>query len=270
MSGADAPLVSSARRGYAVALTRLVLVVGALALWEYAAGRWVETFWISSPSLIGSYLWEWAHEDLLTHIAITTRETLLGYLTGSLSGIAAGVLLSRLEFAREVLDPIIMAINGIPRIALAPLFIIWFGIGETSKVVLAAMLTFFLCFYATLSGLKSIDPQFIKVGRLLGGNGRQIFFKVVLPAAAPWIITALKVSLPFALIGAIVGEFMASTAGLGFMIRFHTSQFNATGAFAGVFVLMVFVVLINVLLDRIERHLLRWRASAPGSGTHEI
>ena len=142
-------------------------------------------------------------------------------------------------FLGKVLDPFILALNGIPRIALAPLFIIWFGIGEPSKIVLAGMLSFFLCFYATLSGLRSVDPAYISIARVMGANERQTFFKVVLPAASPWIITAMKVSVPFALVGAIVGEFMAATAGLGFKIQLYTAQFDTTGAVTGVLVLMV-------------------------------
>ena len=128
-----------------------------------------------------------------------------------------------------MLDPFILALNGIPRIALAPLFIIWFGIGEPSKIVLAGMLSFFLCFYATLSGLRSVDPAYLSIARVMGANNRQAFFKVVLPAAAPWILTAMKVAVPFALVGAIVGEFMAATAGLGFKIQLYTAQFDTTG-----------------------------------------
>src|SRR3984893_10566004 len=112
---------------------------------------------------------------------------------GSLRGIATGALLARFVFLGQVLDPFILALNGIPRIALAPLFIIWFGIGEPSKIVLAGMLSFFLCFYATLSGLRSVDPAYLSIARVMGANDRQAFFKVVLPAASPWILTAMKV-----------------------------------------------------------------------------
>ena len=121
------------------------------------------------------------------------------------------------------------------------------------------MLSFFLCFYATLSGLRSVDPAYISIARVMGATERQTFFKVVLPAASPWIITAMKVGVPFALVGAIVGEFMAATAGLGFKIQLYTAQFDTTGAVTGVLVLMVVVIMFNTALNRLEAHVLRWR-----------
>jgi len=176
-------------------------------------------------------------------------------------------LLARFVFAGKVLDPFILALNGIPRIALAPLFIIWFGIGEPSKIVLAGMLSFFLCFYATLSGLRSVDPAYISIARVMGATERQTFLKVILPAASPWIITAMKIGVPFALVGAIVGEFMAATAGLGFKIQLYTAQFDTTGAVTGVLVLMVVVIVFNAVLNLVESHALRWRPESPhGSG----
>jgi NitT/TauT family transport system permease protein len=181
-----------------------------------------------------------------------------------------GALLARMEFLGKVLDPFILAANGIPRIALAPLFIIWFGIGEPSKMVLASLLSFFLCFYATLSGLRSVDPAHIAIARVMGANERQTFLKVVLPAASPWIITAMKVSVPFALVGAIVGEFMAATAGLGYKIQLYTAQFDTTGAVTGIFVLMVVVIVFNTVLNRLEAHVLRWRPQRDTGGGTEV
>ena len=150
-----------------------------LLVWELAAGRLVDPFWFSSPLRILGHLVEWAREgSLFWHLFVTLRETFLGYALGSVSGIAVGVVLARLEFVAQVLDPFIVAANSIPRVALAPLFIIWFGIGELSKVILASTLTFFLTFYGTFSGLR---------------------------AASPWIVAALKVGLPFAPTGAVSG-----------------------------------------------------------------
>lgn len=248
---------------------RLGVAGAMLGTWEYGAGRWFDLFWASSPSRIGQFLFEWVRTDLAHHLFITARETAAGYLAGTLLGILTGAILARLEFAARVLDPFIVALNGIPRIALAPLFIIWFGIGELSKMVLASILAFFLCFYATISGLRAVDPQHINIARVMGATPTQIFFKVALPSASPWIITAMKVSLPFSLIGAIVGEFIASTAGLGYMIRLYTSQFDTTGAMGGILVLMICIILINSFLDRLESHALKWRPKTQGMGASE-
>ena len=198
---------------------RLGFGVGILVLWEVAAGRWLDPFWFSSPLRILSHLIQWTREGtLFGHLMVTLRETFLGYLLGSVAGILVGVVLSRLEFLAEVLDPFIVAVNGIPRVALAPLFIIWFGIGELSKVVLASTLTFFITFYATFSGLRAVEPAYQEIARVMGASERQIFFKVNLPAASPWIVSALKVGVPFSLIGAIIGEFMAASRGLGYIL----------------------------------------------------
>jgi NitT/TauT family transport system permease protein len=249
---------------------RIALASAILGLWEYGTGRWFDAFWFSSPLRIARQFIVWAQDDLLHHLIITLRETFLGYAAGTLAGILLGTILARFTFAGKVLDPFILALNGIPRIALAPLFIIWFGIGEPSKIVLAGMLSFFLCFYATLSGLRSVDAAYVSIAKVMGADERQTFFKVVLPAASPWIITAMKVSVPFALVGAIVGEFMAATGGLGFKIQLYTAQFDTTGAVTGVFVLMLVVVLFNTALDRLEAHVLRWRPETSAGRGSEV
>lgn len=249
---------------------RVLLAIVLLSIWEYGTDRWWDALWFSSPLRIGTHFAGWVQDDLFSHLIITLRETFIGYTAGTVLGIAFGTLLARFQFLGKVLDPFILALNGIPRIALAPLFIIWFGIGEPSKIVLAGMLSFFLCFYATLSGLRSVDAAYISIARVMGATERQTFFKVVLPAASPWIITAMKVSVPFALVGAIVGEFMAATAGLGFKIQLYTAQFDTTGAVTGVLVLMVVVILFNTGLNRLEQHVLRWRPDNSVAGGSEV
>jgi NitT/TauT family transport system permease protein len=257
------------RNRWKLMAVRLALAIALLSLWEYGTDRWFDALWFSSPLRIARHFVVWVQEDLLTHLVITLRETFVGYSCGTFLGIMTGVLLARFTFLGKVLDPFILAVNGIPRIALAPLFIIWFGIGEPSKIVLAGMLSFFLCFYATLSGLRSVDPAYVSIASVMGASKRQTFFKVILPAASPWIITAMKISVPFALVGAIVGEFMAATAGLGFKIQLYTAQFDTTGAVTGVFVLMMVVIAFNSILNRLETHVLRWRPDASAGGGSE-
>jgi NitT/TauT family transport system permease protein len=250
---------------------RLGLGLGVLGLWELAAGRWIDPFWFSSPLRIAWHLADWTREgSLFGHLFVTLRETFLGFLLGSMAGIAVGVVLARLDFLARVLDPFIVAANGIPRVALAPLFIIWFGIGELSKVVLASTLTFFLTFYGTFSGLRAVEPAYRDVARVMGASERQIFVKVALPAASPWIVSALKVGVPFSLIGAIIGEFMAASRGLGYMIQLNTNQFDTTGAASGILVLMVCVMLFNGVLNRLERYVLRWRPRERAAAAREL
>ena len=258
------------RAKWKLMIVRVLLAIVLLTIWEYGTDRWFDALWFSSPLRIARHFMSWVQDDLLSHLVITLRETFIGYTSGTVLGIAFGTLLARFQFVGKVLDPFILALNGIPRIALAPLFIIWFGIGEPSKIVLAGMLSFFLCFYATLSGLRSVDAAYISIARVMGATERQTFFKVVLPAASPWIITAMKVSVPFALVGAIVGEFMAATAGLGFKIQLYTAQFDTTGAVTGVLVLMVVVIMFNTGLNRLEQHVLRWRPDNSVAGGSEV
>ena len=267
--GSDEYVAAQRADARRLTLCRAALAVAILGLWEYGTGRWFDAFWFSSPLLILRHLWVWAGDDLWEHLAVTLRETFVGYFAGTLCGIALGAVLARLDFLSRVLDPFILALNGIPRIALAPLFIIWFGIGETSKIVLASLLAFFLCFYATLSGIRSVERSHLDIARIMGASERQLFLKVILPAASPWIITAMKVSVPFSLIGAIVGEFMASTAGLGYRIQMYTSQFDTTGAVSGIFVLMLVVIAFNTALGRIEAYVLRWRPRREAAGASE-
>jgi NitT/TauT family transport system permease protein len=246
---------------------RLLLAVALLAVWEFATGRWIDPFWFSSPLRIGAHLVEMlAGVDLFRDLWVTMTETFLGYFAGALLGVMVGLVLSRLEMLAKVLDPFIVAINGIPRVALAPLFIIWFGIDIKSKIVLASTLVFFITFYNTFAGIRGVEPALKNVARVMGAGERAIFLKVILPAASPWIITGLKMSLPFALIGAIIGEFMAASKGLGFRLQLYTGLFNTTGAIAVIFVLMVMMIVFNALLSRLEEYLLRWRPKTQMGG----
>ncbi len=239
---------------------RVVLAVVILGLWEFATGRWIDPFWFSSPVRIGRHLVEVIGEaEIFRDLWVTMIETFLGYFAGAVLGVLVGLVLSRLETLARVLDPFIVAINGIPRVALAPLFIIWFGIDMKSKIVLASTLVFFITFYNTFAGIRGVEQSFKNVARVMGASERQIFLKVILPAASPWIITGLKMSLPFALIGAIIGEFMAASRGLGFRLQLYTGLFNTTGAIAVIFILMVMMIAFNAVLSRLEEHLLRWR-----------
>ena len=223
---------------------RLGFGLAVLVLWELAAGRWIDPFWFSSPLRIARHLADWMREgSLFGHLIVTLRETFLGFLLGSVAGIAVGVVLARLDFLARVLDPFIVAANGIPRVALAPLFIIWFGIGELSKVVLASTLTFFLTFYGTFSGLRAVEPAFRDIARVMGASERQIFLKVALPAAS---------------------------RGLGYMIQLNTNQFDTTGAVSGILVLMVCVMLFNGVLNRLERYVLRWRPRERAAAAREL
>ncbi len=191
--------------------------------------------------------------------------TFLGYAIGAVVGICTGFLLAEFEVVAKILEPYIMALNGVPRIAYAPLFIVWFGIGMQSKVVLVLTIVFFLTFINTYSGIRGVNLDLINIARVMGGTKFKIMLKVIMPSASPWIISGLKVSVPFALVGAIVGEFIAASQGLGFLLQLYMNLYNTTGVILIILILMLVVMLLNILLNRLESHLLRWRPSSVGS-----
>jgi NitT/TauT family transport system permease protein len=236
-----------------------------LGAWELASGTLVDTFFVSKPTLVVAELWRQASSGTLWRDLWVTivQETLTGYAVGSLLGIVLGFLLAQAPTLARILNPYVLAIYGVPRIALAPLFIVWFGIGLASKIWLAGMMAFFLAFFNTYTGVGGVDQGLKNVARVMGANRRELLVKVILPAASPWIIAGLRVSIPYALVAAVVGEMVMSTAGIGYRIIRATQTFDITGTMAGVVVLMLIVMLANMLLDRAEAHLLRWRPTTP-------
>jgi NitT/TauT family transport system permease protein len=257
---------------------RVIFAAGFLGMWEASAlelgpERWVcaDPFWFSSPIRICEYLVEITLSGTILDDTMTTMwESFLGYVIGAVLGIALGFVLARLETMAEILDPFIVAVNGIPRVAMAPILIIWFGIGLESKVVLAVSLVLFLVFMNTYAGLRGVDPGLKNLARVMGANEMQLLWKVTLPAAMPWILTGLKIGVPFAIIGAILGEFMAASHGLGYMIQHASNLFNIAGSFAGLILLMFIVLIANAGVNRLERYLLRWRPTEETAGTETI
>lgn len=240
---------------------RATVVGGFFLLWEIASGRWIEPFLISSPSRIFVSLVENIQSGtLIEHSWVTFKEIGLGFPLGALVGIATGYLFGRSRILAEIFEPIIIALYGIPRTALAPLFIVWLGIGIWSKVGVVFLLTFFLNFFNTYAGMKQMDQEYVDLARIMGAKRWKLTFKVILPAVSPYILIGFKTSIPFAIIGAIVGEFIAATEGLGFFIRLSAGVFKTADVFAGITVLMLMVIIMNKIADLIERHVLRWQA----------
>jgi NitT/TauT family transport system permease protein len=250
---------------------RLLFGVLLLGFWELSSGRWIDPFWVSSPSQVFQYLWQVISDgSIFGHLAITLYETFVGFFIGALSGIALGFFLARREVLAQILDPYIVAFNGIPRIALAPLFIIWFGIGPNSKVILVVTVVFFLTFFNTYAGVKGVDIELRNILRIMGASERQILWKVTIPATVPWIATGLKISVPYALVGAVVGEFIAASKGLGYLINYNTSLFSTTGALGGILILALVVVVCNEVISRTEAYFLRWRPREEAKKTNEL
>jgi NitT/TauT family transport system permease protein len=240
--------------------TRVVLLAALIVLWEIAADRWIDSTFISRPSDIAGRLGEWAGDGTLwANTWITVQEIVYGFLLGAAAGAAAGFVLASMSLAYRVLDPFMMALYSIPKVALAPLFIVWFGIGMHMKVLLAAVTVFFLVFLNTAAGVREVDRGLIDAVRLMGGTGRDVARKVVLPASMTGVLTGLKVAIPYALIGAVIGELVASNRGLGYLINDAAAQFDTAGVFATLVVLSVIASVLNVLVGLIGRRVNRWK-----------
>lgn len=247
-------------RGIGVTIVRVAIIGGFLLLWEVASGRWIEPFLISSPSRIFSSMISGFHSgDLLQHTWVTFLEIAIGYPLGALSGIALGYCFGRSRLLAEVFEPIIIALNGIPRTAVAPLFIVWLGIGLWSKVGVVFLLTFFLNFFNTYTGMRQMDREYIDLANLMGVKGWKLSYKVIFPAISPYVFTGIRTSIPFAVIGAIVGEFIAATEGIGFFIRMSAGIFRTADVFVGIIVLMIMVIIMDRVAELIERRALRWQ-----------
>lgn len=248
-----------------IMLGRAGLAAGIIVLWQGLSGTLFDSFWLSRPSSIAAYIWRDLHGGrLLSDLSLTARETVMGYAIGALAGLAFGMLIAQSERVALILRPFILAIDGVPRIALAPIFILWFGVAVMSKVLLAALMTFMLVFLNTYEGVRGSDPELRNVAKVLGASRWQVFWHVTLPNASPWILSGLRIAIPQSLAATVVAEFIASTGGMGYWIMQTTSGLNTAGTMAGVVILMVAVILLNVVLDAIERRVLRWRPRMSG------
>jgi NitT/TauT family transport system permease protein len=247
--------------------TLLLIAPGVVMLcgWQYASGRLVREAYVSKPTDIAQRLYElFATGEIWPSLEVTGEELALSYVIGVVSGLLLGYALGRAPRLARIVEPYLMAFYGIPKIALAPLFIIWFGIGIWSKVVLAGTMVFFLVFYNVYAGVRAVDQEVVNLALVLGANERQLGRHIYLPAAAPYLLMGMRMAIPYAVIGVIVGEFTSSVAGLGLFINYASSTYDPASVFAGIFILLAFVMVMNALASRLERRLLRWRPSAQG------
>jgi ABC-type nitrate/sulfonate/bicarbonate transport system permease component len=238
---------------------RLALLIAAIVTWQILS-RFIDPLFISSPVAVYKQMVAWiADGTLMMHTEITLQETLLGLFFGITTGIAAGFLFGLQPFLAKVCDPFVTAIYSIPKIALAPLFILWFGIDIQMKVVLASVTVFFLVFFNTLAGVRNVDQHLIDAVRLMGGRYRDIMMKVVVPSTVGYILTGVHIAIPYALIGAVVAELIASNRGLGYLIDSSATSFNTAGVFVALLVLSIIGGLLNAVVNWIDRMTSRWK-----------
>jgi NitT/TauT family transport system permease protein len=241
--------------------TQLLLTIAVLGAWELSvrAGI-VDEFFFPLPTDIFQTVWVWVSSGFVfPHLWITMQEALLAFLVGAAVGLILGFVLARIRFLERLLDPFLQMFNALPRVVLAPIFLLWFGLGIWSKVAFGFTLVFFIVFFNTLEGVKSVDRVLVDNARMLGASEKQLLRHVFIPSALTWIFSSLHISVGFAITGAVVGEYLGASAGVGYAIAQAQGVFDTKGVFAGMFILMIVVLIIDLLVNRLERHLLRWR-----------
>jgi NitT/TauT family transport system permease protein len=256
-----------------LALQLLVAIV-AIALWQLFStvpvfGKiWLPPFFFSNPVDVFSQVVAWFASGVIwKHLAITLWESILAFVIGSAAGVMVGFWFARQPLIAAVFDPYVKMANALPRVVLAPIFTLWLGLGIWSKVALGVTLVFFIVFFNVYQGVREVSQTVLANGRMLGMNERQLMRHVYWPSALSWMFSSLHTSVGFAVVGAVVGEYLGSAAGLGYLIQQAEGVFDVAGVFAGMFVLSVFVVLIDIGVTLVERRLLVWRpAPADGRG----
>lgn len=250
--GKPSTKMSSRMQSY---LDRFALFIVAAAIWELLSRTLVDPFWISSPLLVGQRLYELLSSgDLFWHARATVWQALLGFALGLVAGVICGGLLSAFPRLARAVDPFLMGFYSLPRIALAPLFILWCGIGLLSKVLMVFSLVVFIFLLNTMQGLQQVDRDLVDLMRSMRASRRFIALRVQLPSMVPWLIAAARISVGLALIGSVLGEVLGANRGLGWYVEFSSGRLDTTGVFAGLVVLMVIAVILNLMIDIVERH----------------
>jgi len=225
-------------------------------------------FFFGEPLTVASRIWNWfvITGDIYRHLLVTLTETLLAFGIGSVLGLAGGLWLALSPLASAILEPYVKAANSMPRIILAPIFAVWFGLGIASKVALGVTLVFFIVFFNVYQGVKEVSPVVLANARMLGASPRQLLRHVYLPSATSWVFSSLHTSVGLAFVGAVVGEYLGSSQGVGYLILQAEGSFDINTVMAGILVLTAFALVLDALVGRIERRLMKWQ---PRSGETE-
>jgi NitT/TauT family transport system permease protein len=264
-SVAAAALHRARRRRLLVNVARLAVLVVIVGGWQlFTEWKIVDPFFFGQPSGIVLKLKDWvengtAYGSMWVQIGITMKEALLGFGYGTGTGIVLGVLLGQVPFLADVIGPYIKVLNAVPRIVLGSIFVVWLGFGTSSKVLLAAVLVFFVVFFNAFQGVREVDRNLVANVRVLGASRFQTVRDVVLPSAVVWIIASLHVAFGFAIIGAIVGEFLGAQQGLGLVISTAQNNFDPDGIFAAMLIIAMVALTAEALISQLEKRLLSWR-----------
>ena len=255
---------------------QLVLLVLVLGGWYISSWDNQIAFFLGNPIVVAGRIWSWfmpidipanflfedglkGRADIYQHLGVTLLETVLAFVIGTVAGMASGLWLGLSPQVSAVLDPYIKAANSMSRVILAPIFALWFGLGIWSKVALAFTLVFFIVFFNVYQGVREVSPVLIANARMLGANAKQLLRTVYLPSATSWVFSSLHSSVGLAFVGAVVGEYLGSARGVGYLILQAEGTFDVNTVFAGIVVLTVFALLLDGLVGAIEKRLMTWQ-----------
>jgi NitT/TauT family transport system permease protein len=252
--------------GLARRLASLALLVVFLGAWQLASNYWIEPVWISSPRLVWERLGTTLNDGTLArHTWATFEEAVLGLAVGVILGVIAGIILANTKSTAKVIDPYLVGAYSLPRVALAPFFVLWFGIGLESKVLLVVSIAFFPVLFNVRQGMESIDPDLVDAMRSMRAKRWPMLRNVVIPSVLPWIVSSIKIAIGMALIGAVVGEMVGADRGLGWLVTQSINNFDMTGAVTSLVIMALLAMALTYVLSLIERRLFRWRAESTAS-----
>lgn len=249
-------------------LWQFIILVSILGVWYFASLNDNVAFFFGRPLGVAQTIWDWfiVDGDIYRHLGVTLSETLLAFVIGTVFGMLFGLWLGLSKTASLVLDPYLTALNSMPRVILAPIFAMWFGLGIWSKVALAVTLVFFIVFFNVYQGIKEVSPTLLDNARMLGANRKQLLRHVYLPSATSWVFSSLHASVGLAFVGAVVGEYLGSASGVGYLILQAEGTFDINTVVAGIIVLTIFALVLDLMVSLTEKHFLTWK---PTSGETE-
>lgn len=260
-------ITDSPHRNAKLISIQLCLAAAVLGAWEYgAAFRIIDPFFFSRPSQIGARVVHWTATGFIwSHLIATLTETLLSFVIGACLGILFGFVLAVVPSVSRIIEPYIRIANALPRVVLAPVFLLWFGLGIWSKVALGVTVVFFIVFFNTFRGVREVDPILIDNARMLGASRGQLARHVLIPSALTWLFSSLHISVGMAIVAVVVGEYLGASRGIGYIIAQAEGVFDTTGMFAGTTLLAIVVLAIGAIVSRVERRLLRWKPGQENS-----
>jgi NitT/TauT family transport system permease protein len=265
----DAPVANRATLLQARGDQLLVLVL-LFAIWQ-ALSLWLGTYWIGSPWGVIVRLYQgMVGGAVLLHASFTLAEAIIGFIIGAIPAALLPFLLRRLPIVTAVLDPFMVGGYGAPKLALAPLFILWFGIGIESKIALVAITVFFIVYFSARAGVRALDNKLVQMAQVMGAKERDVARHIVFPGAVPYIFTGFRIAMPYSIGGAVVAEIISANRGLGYLIQLSAMNFDTTGVFVALVAVTIIVFICNSAVDIAERRLLRWRPPADAKSQSSI